>query len=302
MTEQRQLSPAAAFHRDINSDGVKSELMKMFENKTQEVNRFLAICSSMVQLRPELLAADKSSLLGAFKQAARDGLMPDDREATIQIYKTNVKVGGQDVWVDKAQYMPMVRGIVMKMYEAGCTKVTAAAVYEKDHFEYVMGDEEKIVHMPHRAINDDGGKIIAAYAIITLSNGDKKREVVWRRDIEKVREASKSKNGPGWTNWYDQFAIKAVLKRVSKQLPGRNHALDSVLDADNQAMDFQFERDITPAKKPAVQSLSQAMGARNEAETVEPEQQGAGEVDEGSAHSDGELDGAGSVPSGGQDQ
>lgn len=62
------------------------------------------------------------------------------------------------------------------------------------------------------------------------------------------------------------------------------------------------ERDITPAKKPAVQSLSQAMGDRHHEEAIEPEYQSAGASDEGAADSDRELDGAGSVPSGGQDQ
>lgn len=71
---------------------------------------------------------------------------------------------------------------------------------------------------------------------------------------------------------------------------------------DPDEADRIVERDITPTKKPAVQSLSQAMGERRHEEAIEPEHQSAGASDAGAADSDRELDGAGSVSSGSQDQ
>jgi recombinational DNA repair protein RecT len=63
-----------------------------------------------------------------------------------------------------------------------------------------------------------------------------------RRDIEKVRAASKASNGPGWTTWYDQFAIKSVIKRATKLLPSSSDRLERVIQNDNDAMGFDFNQ------------------------------------------------------------
>ena len=63
-----------------------------------------------------------------------------------------------------------------------------------------------------------------------------------KRDIEKVRAASKAPNGPGWAKWYDQFAIKSVVKRAYKLLPSSSDRLDRVIEHDNEAMEFDFNQ------------------------------------------------------------
>src|SRR5690606_20653729 len=81
----------------------------------------------------------------------------------------------------------------------------------------------------------------AAYVVAKFTNGEIHREVMPRRDIEKTREASKSGNGANspWTKWYDQMAIKAVIKRAAKLLPTSSDRLDRVIDHDNEAMGFE---------------------------------------------------------------
>lgn len=264
-TPQRQLSPIQSFRRDWESN--KAEISKQLPTGV-DPDRFMRTTITTVQSNPELLNADRSSLFNACMQAAKDGLLPDGREATIQIYNTKVKgANGQDQWVKMAQYMPMVRGLIKKMYEAGCTKVDGVAVYENDDFTYELGDEPRITHRPYMG-SEDPGPVIASYAIVKLENGEIKREVMPRRDIEKVREASKSGNGPGWTTWYDQFAIKAVLKRVYKQVPGKNDEFEKVMDADNNAMGFTFEHKATDA--PALVTEESVMRHVDDALGAEP--------------------------------
>ena len=254
--QQRAINPVAEFRR-ILEGSMRAEVAKQLP-KGVDPDRFIRTTITTVQMNPDLLEADRSSLFASCMQAAKDGLLPDGREATIQIYNTKVKKGGLEVWVKMAQYMLMVRGLIKKMYEAGCTKIDGVAVYEKDHFVYELGDEPKIEHRTYMGI-EEPGPVIAAYAIVKLENGEIKREVMPRRDIEKVREASKSSKGPGWTTWYDQFAIKAVLKRIYKQVPGRSDEFESVIQADNAALgiDFDDPNDI-PAEKRLVDKLAPA--------------------------------------------
>lgn len=292
--ESRQVSPIQQFRQSLEGN-MRLEIAKALP-KGVDPDRFIRTTITTVQMNPDLLQANRSSLFAACMQAAKDGLLPDGKEATIQIYKTKVRGPNGDQWVQMAQYMPMVRGLVNKMYDAGCTKVDAAAVYEKDHFRYLRGDDDRLEHEPYMG-DEDPGKVVAAYAIVKLQSGEVKREVMPRRDIEKVRGVSKAASGPGWTTWYDQFAIKAVLKRIYKQLPHRNLELERLFDSDNEALGIEFdatERDVTPAPRqiehqhqPRITGrssrLDQIMGTGMKAEAVTeptPQQEGAHGQDE----------------------
>lgn len=236
----RSISPVTEFRSALEGT-MRDEVAKQLP-KGIDPDRFIRTTITTVQMHPELLESNRSSLFAACMQAAKDGLLPDNREATIQIYSTKVKApDGSESWVKMAQYMPMVRGLIKKMYEAGCTKIDAAAVYERDHFRFTRGDDSCIEHEPYLGM-EEPGPIVASYAIVNLENGEIKREVMPRRDIEKVREASKASNGPGWTKWYDQFAIKAVLKRIYKQIPEASEFVDSVIAADNKALGITFDQ------------------------------------------------------------
>lgn len=200
------------------------------------VDRFIRVVLNSVMTTPDLLEADRRSLVGACLRAAQDGLMPDGREAVLNIYNTKTKINGRDEWIKKAQYLPMVAGLVKKLYESGeVTYVDAAAVYANDKFVFRRGDEPRLEHEP--TMDDDAGIIVAAYAVIKLKNGEVKREVMPRRDIEAVRGASKSKDNGPWVTWYDQQAIKSVIKRAYKQLP-KSDALEKIIASDNEALGF----------------------------------------------------------------
>lgn len=213
--------------------------------KSIDVDAFVGVIKTAILTNQDLLAADQMTLFTACMQAAQRGLLPDGKESVLNIYNTNVAKKGQpDKWVKKVQFLPMWGGMVKKLYESGMvTFVDAVAVYKADHFDYERGDNPKIVHRP--TLEDEPGPVIAAYCVIKLKNGEVKREVMPRRDIEKVRAVSKAANGPGWRDWYDQFAIKAVGKRAFKQLPSMPD-LEALVDLDNKAMGAD-EEGATPA-------------------------------------------------------
>lgn len=192
------------------------------------VEKFIRTTLTAVQMNPELLAADRRSLLGAAMKAAQDGLMMDGREAAPVIF--NTKEG------KKVQYMPMIGGILKKMRNSGeLASIGAHVVYERDHFEYELGDDESIKHKPF--LGEDRGKPIACYAIAKTKDGAIYREVMSVADVEKVRAASRAgKFGP-WVDWWDEMARKTVIRRIAKRLPS-SADLEQVLAHDNEAVGF----------------------------------------------------------------
>lgn len=240
MSEDRQQHPLVSLRASLEGP-MRVEIAKALP-KDIDPDRFIRTVITAVQMNPKLIDADRRSLFAACMKAAQDGLMPDGREAVLNIYSTKVKDGGKEYWTNIVQFLPMVRGLLKAMRNSGeVASVDAAAVYEKDHFVFKRGDDPRIEHEPYLGA-DDPGPIIAAYVIVKLTNGEVHREVMSKRDIEKVRGASKAANGPGWTTWYDQFAIKSVIKRAVKLLPSSSDRLNSVIDHDNDAMGIEFSQ------------------------------------------------------------
>jgi len=230
------------------------------------VEKFIRTTLTAVQMNPDLLGADRRSLLGACMKAAQDGLLLDGREAAPVIFRT--KEG------PKVQYMPMVGGILKKMRNSGeIASIGAHVVYDKDLFEYELGDDERIVHKPH--LGTERGTPIAVYAIAKTKDGAIYREVMSVADVEKVRQASRAKDAGPWVQWWDEMAKKTVIRRMAKRLPS-SADVDQVLQSDNEASGFvQIERreavNITPvpeAQQAPLSRLKASMG-QAPAETID---------------------------------
>lgn len=199
------------------------------------VDRFVRTAITAVQMQPQLLEADRRSLLGACMKAAQDGLLLDGREAAPVIFRT--KDG------PKVQYMPMVGGILKKIRNSGeLASISAHVVYERDAFDYELGDDERIMHKPH--LGEDRGKPVAVYAIAKTKDGAIYREVMSLAEVNKVRNASRAANAGPWVDWWDEMARKTVIRRIAKRLPS-SADLEQTLENDNEVVG------VAPAAPPA---------------------------------------------------
>ncbi|AXU20372.1 hypothetical protein C7W88_16970 [Novosphingobium sp. THN1] len=191
------------------------------------------------QNNPDLLTADRQTLITSCMKAAQDGLLPDGREAALVIFSTRVK-GNDGQWYSKkqVQYMPMVYGLRKKIVQSGeivslQTGLVYKAELEAGAFLYEVGLEPPIRHrpmldLPSEELTDD--KIVAAYSMAKMKDGTVSVEVMRRGEIDKVRESSQTgatrdrngkpreSKGP-WADWFGEMARKTVMRRHSKTLP-----------------------------------------------------------------------------------
>lgn len=204
------------------------------------VERFMRVVMTAVSASPDLLAADRRSLFESSMKAAQDGLLPDGRDGALVIFNAKVKENGKDVWIKKVQWMPMVGGILKKIRNSGeLLTISAYVAYEKDEFEYTLGDEESIVHRP--CLEDDRGRPRLVYAVAKTKDGGVYREIMTFKDIEKVRGVSKTKDSGPWKDWWDEMAKKTVIRRLAKRLP-MSSDLDDLIRRDDDLYDFQGKR------------------------------------------------------------
>jgi len=236
------------------------------------VEKFIRTTLTAIQMQPDLLNADRRSLLGSCMKAAQDGLLCDGREAALVIFNSK---SGRTV-----QYMPMVGGILKKIRNSGeLASISAQVVYDKDHFDYELGDDERIVHKPF--LGKERGSPIAVYGIAKTKDGAIYREVMSVDEVEQVRKVSRaSGNGP-WVQWWGEMAKKTVIRRLAKRLPS-SADVDSVLDADNEVSGFvQIERlepvNITPPPSEQIGTLSRLKASMADAD-VEVIDENTGEI------------------------
>ena len=252
-----ELTPMAAFRGTL--ERMQPDLQAALPPQIPAL-KFIRTTLTAVQMNPELLGADRKSLLGSCMKAAQDGLLADGREAALVIFRT--KDG------PKVQYMPMVGGILKKIRNSGeLASISAQVAYDKDHFDYELGDDERIIHKPF--LGEDRGRQIAVYAIAKTKDGAIYREVMSVSDVEKVRSASKTgKFGP-WVDWWDEMAKKTVIRRLAKRLPS-SADVDQIMAADLEASGFEQQArqapiNITPAPEAQEAPLSRLKASMGQA-------------------------------------
>lgn len=186
--------------------------------------KFQRVVLTVVNLNPELLSADRKTLLGACMRCAADGLVPDGREAALTVF------GG------KVQYLPMIAGLLKRVRNSGeISTIAAHVIYEHDEFLVELGDEERIVHKP--AWNKDRGRMVGVYAVAKLKDGGMQRALLSATDVEKVRAVSRTKNTGPWVQWPEAMWQKTALRRLTKYLP---------MDAETERMERMLQRDDEP--------------------------------------------------------
>jgi recombination protein RecT len=193
-----------------------------------DIDRFTRTTLTAIQQTPELLECDSMSLYNAVVRAAQDGLLPDGREGIISPYRVNTGTRESPTWSKKAQWMPMAYGIIKRLGKAGIY-IDTQIVCANDTFEEVMGDDAKIVHKKP-PLGQDRGKMVGVYAIATLPDGQKLREVMDMEDIARIQAASKSgeSDASPWGKWKDEMARKSVLRRLSKRCPIPDESLEEL--------------------------------------------------------------------------
>lgn len=198
--------------------------------------KFTRVTMTAININPDLRNADRNSLFAAVTKLAQDGLLPDGREAALVIFNSKNKQGG---WDKRVQAMPMIAGLLKLMRQSGeVAWVDAHVVHENDHFQYRPGIDEMPVFEPDWF--GKRGEPIGAYAIARLKSGEiVPAEIMSVDAIEKVRAVSRSRDKGPWVEWWEQMALKTVLRSYLKRLP-TSADVEQVFDRD-ETMQARFD-------------------------------------------------------------
>jgi recombination protein RecT len=203
--ELTQRTPAQELVWRVRGDEFKQQ-MALALPEGISADRFIRATVTALMANPDLATqASHDSIFTALLRSAQDGLVPDGREAALVVYS------------GKAQYLPMVGGLRKIAGEHGWALVTEVAK-QGDVFEYELGLEPKLRHVPARP-GVDRGQTIAAYCVASHPSGHRFVEVMLINELEQIRATSKKPTSGPWKDWTDRMYEKTVGKRAFAKLP-----------------------------------------------------------------------------------
>lgn len=170
--------------------------------------RFTRMVFTALSSTPKLQQCTPQSFLGAMMQAAQLGLEP------------NTPVGQAYLipYGNVCQFQLGYKGLLDLAYRSGEIKdIQAHEVHENDEFEYELGLDPKLKHIPAMS---NRGPVTMYYAVWHTKTGGYGFEVMSKDDVlEFAQKKSKSfRNGP-WQTDFDEMAKKTVLKKALKYAP-----------------------------------------------------------------------------------
>ena len=185
--------------------------------------RFTRMAFTAIANNDKLLMSTQTSIIGALFVAAQLGLEPNTPlgQAYIVPYKN------QDTGQMEATFQLGYKGLIDLAHRSGELKsLQAHMVYANDEFEYQLGLEPTLRHIPSMG---DRGEKKCVYAVYHLKSGGYAFEVMSVKDINDHRNKfSKAKNSPAWTTSWEEMAKKTVIKKALKYAPMKSDFIKAV--------------------------------------------------------------------------
>nr|DAE46504.1 MAG TPA: RecT protein [Caudoviricetes sp.] len=226
-TKQKKAPSSIQDYIEVMKPAIKAALPSVM---TPE--RFSRITLSALSANPTLKECTPQSFLGAMMTAAQLGLEPNTplQQAFLIPFRNHGKL--------ECSFQLGYKGLIDLAYRSGEVSIIQAhTVYENDEFQYELGLDPKLRHVPAKT---DRGAPISYYAMFKTKDGGYGFQVM---SIEEVRAHAKkfSKsygNGP-WVTNFDEMAKKTVLKKVLKYAPLKSDFVRGI------AMDETTKTDIS---------------------------------------------------------
>lgn len=196
-------------------DATIKDYIKMYQGEIAKAlpsvmtpERFARIVTTAVTNEPKLAQCTPQSFVGAMLNSAQLGLEPN----------TSLGQAYLIPYGKKCQFQIGYRGLLDLAYRTGEVKsITAEVVKENDTFEYELGLEPKLKHIPSKT---NRGKPIFYYAVFKLKNGGEGFQVMSYEEVmEHAKKYSKSYGNSPWQSEFDEMAKKTVLKKLLKYMP-----------------------------------------------------------------------------------
>ena len=193
----------------------------------------------------------QDSIYNALLEMVTQGLSPAKKQCYFIKYGSDVQL--------RMSYFGTIK-VTKDLQEV--KDVTANVVYEGDTLEVAVENGRKKLVKHETDWRNADNSIIAAYCIITRTDGEEFLEVMTKKQIDKSWSKAKTKNVQ--IDFPDQMAMRTVINRAAKMFINTSDDSDLFAGAINSTIADEYEgsrqtKDVTP-EQPA-ETLDGILGA-----------------------------------------
>lgn len=222
--------PPAALAIQSHAATLRALLPTSFDDRAAD--RFVSAMVEVVTGKADFSECSQAEIIRAATQVARLGLDVGAKTA----YLIPQKVGGvMTIRVD-----PGYRGTLQIVYNSGLVSGhRLGLIYKGEH--YIIDGGELLEHRTDLAIPRNKNNVIGAYCFFRLKSGGEIGRVIDRDMINKARSYAAEKS-TGWTNNWEEMALKTAILRAAKSVPFAPDIARAI--AELYAIDAEYENAI----------------------------------------------------------
>jgi recombination protein RecT len=227
--------------------------------------RMVRLVAAAASRDEQLAKCTPLSILRSLSQAASMGLEPFDGRSEVHLVPRWNRKALNGRGALEATCLVGYPGLIRLAMETKLVNVLdAQIVYEKDEFDYALGDDPYVKHRP--SLHKDRGPRVAVYAIAKMATGERRIEIIPYHEVEAIRDRSvdKDKFSP-WKSDESEMARKTGLRRLAKYLP-KSRALAAALEhqAKTEAGEYFDAEPARPGDAPSEPGRVMVVGESGE--------------------------------------
>lgn len=172
--------------------------------------RLMRIALTTLRMNPGLMRTTPASFLGCVMSAAQLGLEIGGPYAHAYLIP----------YKDECTLIISYRGMIELARRSGLvTAIYAYDVREGDAFDYALGLQPTLHHVPSPDVHREDKKITHVYAVAKLKDGEPIFIVLTWAQVMKYRERSRAKNSGPWVSDPGAMALKTAVRRLFTWIP-----------------------------------------------------------------------------------
>lgn len=182
--------------------------------------RLTKLTTSLAARTPELLECTAQSILVSLIDSATLGLEPSTPlgHSYLIPYQNKIKGTNRKRW--ECQLIIGYRGYIQLAHWSGVVAdVSPGVIYEEDEWDYSLGTKRFLHHIPKRCAPKDRGVIVAFYDVVTYLSGHTAFELMYREEVDAIRDLSPAAGSGPWVDHYVPMGKKTVIRAHCKTLP-----------------------------------------------------------------------------------
>jgi recombination protein RecT len=188
----------------------KDKLLPFLNNNTLLFEKLARSFAWEINTNDKLRICSQLSIVNAFYKCCEYGLDPASSlgQAWLIPYKSSIDLQiGYRGWLKLLFNNPLVSNV----YSYG--------VYKDDLFEYELGMNPNIKHVPSKE-KQASEHLVATYGVVKLKSGEAQIKVCFRDEINESMEHSRSSHKPDspWVTHFEAMALVVPIRKLGKNL------------------------------------------------------------------------------------